>query len=290
MQVSGFTFIRNAQLYDYPVVEAITSILPMCNELVVAVGNSQDETRALIEGINSPKIKIIDTVWDDTLRQGGQVLAIETNKALQAVNPTAHWAFYIQADEILHESSIPALQQALERYKDDKSVEGLLFDYKHFYGSYDYVAQSRRWYRHEVRVVRPWPTVTSYKDAQGFRIDNRKLKVKPSGGLIHHYGWVKPPQQQQAKQKAFHSLWHNDDKVQQMIGTADSFDYKLIDELQRYTGQHPAVMQERINHVNWQFNYDPTQALQPKLKYRIANAIERLTGQRIGEYKNYTLV
>ena len=40
MRVSGFTFIRNAIHYDYPIVEAIHSILPLCDEVVVAVGNS----------------------------------------------------------------------------------------------------------------------------------------------------------------------------------------------------------------------------------------------------------
>ena len=81
MKVSGFTFIRNAIKYDYPIVEAIKSILPICDEFIIAIGNSEDETLQLIKNINSPKIKIIETVWDDSLRHGGQVLAIETNKA-----------------------------------------------------------------------------------------------------------------------------------------------------------------------------------------------------------------
>ncbi|MBM3912615.1 MAG: glycosyltransferase family 2 protein, partial [Sphingomonadales bacterium] len=44
MKVSGFTFIRNAVLLDYPILEAIRSILPLCDEIVVAVGKSEDET------------------------------------------------------------------------------------------------------------------------------------------------------------------------------------------------------------------------------------------------------
>jgi len=53
MKVSGFTFVRNAIRYDYPVVEAIQSILPLCTELVVAVGNSDDDTLQLIR--SSPR-------------------------------------------------------------------------------------------------------------------------------------------------------------------------------------------------------------------------------------------
>lgn len=51
MKVAGFTFIRNAVQFDYPVIEAITSVLPLCDEFVVAVGQSDDDTLALIEGI-----------------------------------------------------------------------------------------------------------------------------------------------------------------------------------------------------------------------------------------------
>ena len=60
MKVAGFTIIRNAIKFDYPVVEAITSILPICDEFVVAVGNSDDETLQLIKQIDSPKIKIFE--------------------------------------------------------------------------------------------------------------------------------------------------------------------------------------------------------------------------------------
>src|SRR5882762_1078079 len=119
MKVSGFTIIRNAEKYDYPVVEAISSILPLCDEMVVAVGNSSDNTLELIRNINSPKIKIIETVWNDSLREGGRTFALETDKALQGIAPDSDWAFYIQADEAVHEKYFPAIQSAMEKYKDD---------------------------------------------------------------------------------------------------------------------------------------------------------------------------
>ena len=290
MYISGFTFIRNAIKYDYPIVEAIASILPLCDEVVVAVGNSEDGTRQLIENIGSPKIRIIDTVWDDSLREGGKVLADETQKAYNAINPQADWCFYIQGDEVLHEDSIASVKQAMLKYKDDSKVEGLLFDYIHFYGSYDYVGGSRRWYRREVRVVRKRQGIQSYRDAQGFRIDNRKLNVKHCGGVIHHYGWVKPPDKQQAKQHAFHRLWHGDEWLQQNVGNANEFDYSQIDTLVHFKGTHPTVMQPRIANTNWHFTYDPTKGIKTPFKYRLTGLIERLTGRRIGEYKNYTLL
>ncbi|MDR3133642.1 MAG: hypothetical protein LBU42_06420 [Prevotellaceae bacterium] len=289
MKVSGFTFIRNAQKFDYPIIEAIGSILPLCDEMIVCAGNSDDGTRKMIEAIPSEKVKIIDSVWDDTLREGGCVLAQETDKAFAAVAPDADWAFYIQGDEVLHEKYIPIVRQAMERYKDDKEVEGLLFKYLHFYGSYDYVGDSRTWYRHEIRVVRNNKAIRSYRDAQGFRIDGRKLRVKKIDAFIYHYGWVKPPKCQQAKAKTFHSMWHDDTWIERHIPDVDEFDYSKIDSLKLFEGVHPQVMQERISRMNWRFTFDVTQKKFP-LKDRCLHWLEQLTGRRWFEYKNYRII
>ncbi|MEO8150946.1 MAG: glycosyltransferase family 2 protein [Bacteroidia bacterium] len=289
MFISGFTFIRNAIKYDYPIVEAITSILPVCDEVVVAVGNSEDGTRVLIESIPSDKIEIIDTVWDDSLREGGAVLAVETDKAFAAINPKADWAFYIQGDEVVHEKYLPAIKDAMLKYKDDKRVQGLLFKYLHFYGSYDYVGDSRRWYRHEVRIVRNDKAITSFKDAQGFKYNGNLPRVREIDAYMYHYGWVRPPEYQQAKQRDFHKLWHDDKFVEQRFSDASAFDYSQIDSLALFTGTHPAVMQPRINRINWKFEFDPTHK-KLSLKSKFSAAMEKYFGWRPGEYRNYRKV
>ncbi len=289
MKVSGFTFIRNAVKYDYPVVEAITSILPLCDEFVVAVGNSEDSTRELIEGIGSEKIKILDTVWDDNLREGGRVLAVETDKAFDALSADSDWAFYIQGDEVLHEQYQEPVRQAMQQWKDHPEVEGLLLNYLHFYGSYDFVGDSRRWYRREVRIVRNDKSIRSYRDAQGFRKGDRSLNVKPVEATMFHYGWVKPPEAQQAKQENFNKLWHDDEWVEKNVPKTDGFDYTKIDSLTRFTGTHPNVMRSRISRQNWQFSFDPTLKRLP-FKSRLLHSIENLTGWRIGEYRNYKTI
>ncbi len=169
VKIAGFTFIRNALLYDYPVVEAITSILPLCDYFVVAVGKSDDDTLDLVRGIGDPKIHVIETVWDDRLREGGRVLAEETNKAFDAIPPDYDWCFYIQGDECVHEDDLPAIRSGMEQWLNDPETQGLLLHYRHFYGSYDYVGVSRRWYRREVRIIRNDKHIRSYRDAQGFR-------------------------------------------------------------------------------------------------------------------------
>ena len=289
MKVSGFTIIRNAITYDYPIVEAITSILPLCDEVIVALGNSDDDTADLINGINSSKIKIINTIWDDSLREGGRVLAVETDKALAAISTDSDWAFYIQGDEVIHEDFLPLIREAMEQWKDDKRVEGLLFNYLHFYGSYDYVGDSRRWYRREVRIIRNIPGMQSFRDAQGFRINGKLLYVKPVNSTIYHYGWVKPPEVQQLKQKNFNRLWHLDEWVDQHIGDASEYYYSQGGRLKLFDGVHPKVMKERIKRQSWKFTYNPLKVQQP-LKEKILDAIESQCGWRIGEYKNYIII
>ena len=290
MKVAGFTIIRNAIKFDYPVVEAITSILPICDEFIVAVGNSEDETLQLIKSINSPKIKIIETVWDDSLRQGGQVLAIETNKAFDAISKDVDWCFYIQSDECVHEKHLASIKEAMQKYKDDKQVEGLLFNYVHFYGTYNYVGNSRRWYRKEIRIIKNDKSIRSYKDAQGFRkTDNSKLNVKPISAEIYHYGWVKPPKAQQAKQEHFHKMWHDDEWMKKNIAPVEEFDYSQIDSLEEFIGTHPQVFQARVKAADWNFKFDQSQ-IKLSAKDKFLLFIEKTTGWKVGEYKNYKVV
>jgi len=289
MKVSGFTFVRNAIKYDYPVVESISSILPVCDEMIVAVGNSEDGTRDLVLSIGDPKIRIIDTTWDDSLREGGKVLALETNKAFDAISPESTWAFYIQADEVVHEDYLPEIMAAMNRWKSDPKVEGLVFNYTHFWGSYQYIGNSRRWYRREVRVVRNDKHIRSYLDAQGFRKDGKKLVVAPVNAFVYHYGWVKPPRAQQAKQVTFNRYWHSDRWIEKTIPKSESFDYSGIDFMLPFTASHPRVMKERIESVNWEFTPDLSKR-RYSFKSAILHFIEKCTGWRVGEYRNYKIV
>lgn len=288
MKVSGFTFIKNAVQFDYPVTEAIRSILPLCDEMIVAVGDSGDHTRDLIMAIGSGKIRIIDTVWDGTLREGGAVLADETNKAFRAISGSADWCFYIQADEVLHECYHDTVRAAMLRWKDSPEIDGLLFRYKHFYGSFDYTAGSSKWYRNEIRIIRHNPDIYSYRDAQGFRKGNaKKLKVKEIDACIYHYGWVRPPEKMMDKTRNFGHYWGGDSYTEEVERTyTGDFDYSQIDVLEKFTGTHPAVMQERIDRMNWKFKFDLSYNRR-SLKDRLKNIIEKITGNRIFEYRNY---
>lgn len=289
MKISGFTIIRNAMINDYPVVEAIRSILPVVDEMIVSVGKSEDETLALIERINSPKIRIIHSIWDPANFTGGKVLAIETDKAFAHISPDADWAFYIQADEVVHEQYHATIREAASTYLDDPHVEGLLFNYRHFYGTYDYTGDSRKWYRREIRMIRNDKRIHSYKDAQGFRKDGRPLNVKHIDAYIYHYGWVKSPAQMRIKHLNLGELWQESLAGKEGLRAQEVFPFEQFDSLVRFEGTHPAVMQQRIAEKNWQIDLDISKK-QFSLKNKLLYWIERKTGKRLFEYRNYKII
>lgn len=287
MKVCGFTIVRNAIKFDYPVIESIMSVLPVCDKFIVCLGNSEDTTREAIEALKDPKIEIIDSVWDDSLREGGAVLAVETNKAFDAISDDYDWAFYIQADEVVHEKYHDEIRNSMQKYLGDTTVDGLLFHFQHFYGNFKYVGDSRKWYRREIRIIRNNKNIRSYKDAQGFRISgSNKLRAKLIDAYVYHYGWVKNPYFIKEKQKDFNRYWHSDEWIKKVVAENQFFDFSDVDSLTLFKGSHPKVMLNRIAKRDWDFEFDISKK-KFNLRLNILHFIEKLTGIRVFEYKNY---
>ena len=289
MKVSGFTFIRNAIKYDFPVVESIRSILPICDDFYVAVGDSEDDTLELIQSID-PKIKIQETYWDDELLEGGRVFAAETRKAFEMIPDDSDWCFCIQADEALHEQYYNTVLEAMDKWKDSPEVDGLLFNYLHFYGSYDYLNPSPNWYRREIRIIKNDPSIYPYRDSQGFRKgNNQKLNVKLLDAWMYHYSMVKDPRFQQKKRNYALKSFYKEIPEDQYQTQEDVFDYHLVDILKRFEGTHPQVLQERIEKVDWHFNPDIS-INRLSLKNRFRLWMLRHFNYMPWEYRNYKII
>jgi glycosyltransferase involved in cell wall biosynthesis len=291
MKVSGFSFVRDAVRLDYPIVEAITSILPICDEFWVAVGRSNDGTAEAIRGIGDPKIGIIENDWDPQYFIHGAINAQQTNLALSRCS--GDWCFYVQADEVVHENYLPIIRATMERCLPHPQVEGLLFDYVHFWGSYQTYQKAHGWYRREVRVIRNGLGISSWKSAQGFRRHGQKIKVVPSGAAIYHYGWVRHPRLMKRKQVALDSLHHDDQWVNRRHPDKEvPFRYGSLKHLARFRGTHPGVMHDRIARKDWEVKENPdVKHRHNKLGNRLLSFIEnRIVHTVIGEYKNYILI
>jgi hypothetical protein len=287
VKLSGFTIVRNAIKLDFPLEASIRSILPLCEEVIVNVGRSDDDTLALVRSIGDPKVRILETEWDMTIKN--KVLGDETLRAMRACRHP--WGIYIQADEVLHERGAAELVQAIARHDGDHRVEGLLVKYVHFYGDMDTVAVNRRWYRREVRAVRLDPAldIRPYEGAQGFRVGatHRRIRARLTDAEMFHYGWARPARALRAKREASAVIypWSREREARKPL-------LPWFPGLKRFSGTHPSAARAWVE----ERRYDAERRVESAhfrpafLRFYLSDAIERLTGARVFEFRNYTLV
>lgn len=300
MKVSGFSYVRNGFTYDYPFIESIRSVLPLCDEFIMVIGDSNDGTREAVVALNDPKIRIVDTIWDESSRKGGYIFSQQANAGLD--HCTGDWCFHIQADEVIHEKDYDHIRQMMTKYLNDPKVEGLLIHFKNFFGDFKHYAPTRRYHNKEIRIVKNDRHVRSYKDSQGFRKfvepenylteKGTKLHVKQMDATLFHYSYVKHPKTQVKKRLEFSKRWLPSDSPLEEYAkkNVNGYDYSSeIDLLKEFKGTHPSVMQDRIRKADWTFNYDPTKnnmTFVEKLLY----LVQITTGKQLFAYKNYKLV
>lgn len=285
MKVSGFAFVRNGVKYNYPFEESIKSVLPLVDEMIVNVPSSEDDTYERVLNIKDPKIKVFQSEWDDSDKEkvkNGKIIALHTNLALEKCS--GDWCFYIQVDELIHEDDYKEIRSAMERYLNS-DVDGLLFNYLHFYGSYNCIATSKGWYRREVRIIKNNKGIKSYKDAQGFRYsDDSKLKVAHIKARIFHYGWVRPIENMRTKMLETQKYWTGNKKDEE--NKKMQYQSNLYG-LKKYKGNHPLVMKDKVKSINWDFNFKSKISSYRDFRYFLSDIFERLTGIRLFEYKGY---
>lgn len=311
MKISGFTMVRNATGLYYPVRASIESILPICSEFVVALGKGgdNDSTEKEVRSIQSDKIRIIHTEWDIEKYPHGTVYAHQTDVAKS--HCSGDWLFYIQSDEVVHEKYLPEIKEKCESLLNNKRIEGLLFDFKHFWGDYNHYIISHAWYPREIRIIRNLPDIHSWRDAQSFRRIPRfdgisyrqkkgtyKLNVAHVDACIFHYGWVRPPRLMQRKRRTFSTIYRGRFSAQREFKEEQElFDYGDLSKLAEYRESHPRVLASWIAKFDWQDQLSPNRSVirkhkHEKLKYRFLTFLEQtfFNGKLIGGFKNYKLL
>lgn len=285
MKVSGFTFIRNGNLLNYPFVQSIQSALPVCDEFVVAVGASDDDTLQALQSINDPKLRIIQTTWNEKMADRGFVYGQQ--KMIAQYNCTGDWAFYLEGDELLHEAELDTLRAAMQRHLDNPEVEALAFDYYHFYGSPEWLAAA--WYRQAPRIIRNSIRsiapdglffVVLYKNKKG-----RYPRAALTGTHIYHYGAVRSVASMNEKNRRIAKYWGWQPTV---------FSYDQIDphELVKFAGTHPAVIQPWLasdaaeHHFTPNPNHIPTAR---QKRHRLRMRLEKILGMDLMK-KHFSLV
>jgi hypothetical protein len=283
--VSGFSIVKNATIYDYPVEVALKSVLPLVEELHVNIGVSDDDTLERVRSIDDSRIRIHETVWPDPVGKETRDLGEETNRVLDYCRHD--WALYIQADEVLHEEDLPAIRRSLARSARRDDVDGLAFDYLHFYGSPSWHITGRGAFRSEIRLVRRSSGAQAFAGAQGFRIDGRLPRAVSSGARVFHYGYVKSQEALTAKQELA-KVWKGED-----ASSAGEWQFIRPAGLRPFRESHPALALAWIEGREWP--YDPSSAAREPLtfkalRYRVSNLVEHATGWRPLEHRSFQLI
>ena len=285
MKVSAFTFIKNGEILGYPFIQSIKSILPIVDEFVINVGSGEDNTLEVIQAINDPKIRIIQSCWNDNMKNRGYVYGQQ--KMVAQFNCTGDWAFYIEGDEIYHENDLDRIFMSMKENLDNPEVEALIFDFYHFYGNANSYLDSPGWYRSEARIIKNSLRTYAPDGLFWLVLDNNKTgrypRAKHTGAKCYHYGWVRSEAQMNLKSKKVQKYWG---------GEGNKIDYSKMDQsiIKEFKGSHPKIIQDWIPNDIELFTVDPSYKLTKKQKkHRIMIIFEKLFGLELSK-KHYKLV
>jgi hypothetical protein len=285
MKVSAFTFIKNGQLLGYPFIQSMKSILPIVDEFIINVGLGEDNTLDEIKKINDPKIRIIQSHWNDNMKDRGFVYGQQ--KMVAQYNCTGDWAFYIEGDEIYHENDLDRIYMSMKEHLNNANVEALVFDFYHFYGNGNSYLDSPGWYRAEARIIKNslrtyapdglfWLVLDSNKNG-------RYPKARHTGAKCYHYGWVRSEHQMNLKSEKVQKYWGGD---------AKKIDYSKMDQsiIREFKGTHPKIIQNWLPNDIELFKVDPSYKLTNKQKkHRIMIFFENFFGLELSK-KHFKLV
>lgn len=284
MKISGFTFLRNAQMLGYPFVPSIRSVLPLVDEFVIALGPCDDDTEKMVREIGDPKIRIIPTTWNERVRNDYSIkgFVYGQQKSIALFNCTGDWAFYLEGDELIHEDDLPKIRAAMEKHLDDERVEALAFDYLHFYGNKNTIAWSPGWYRSEVRIIRNTIPAWGPKGLFFTVLDTQKKARYPraahTGATIHHYGWIRSEEQMNHKIDAVRKFWDSQPAARANFSAVDAA------TLKPFAGTHPKAIQQWLPAAEGLFEADPNYQLTRRdKKHRWMMLLEKHAGLRFNK-------
>jgi len=285
MKVSAFTFIKNGQILGYPFIQSIQSILPIVDEFVINVGESEDDTLTIIQSIKSPKIRIIQSKWNDNMHDRGYVYGQQ--KMIAQFNCTGDWAFYIEGDEVYHEDDLDKIRTSMQAHVDNPEVEALVFDFYHFYGNANSYLDSPGWYRSEARIIKN--SIRSYAPDGLFWLvldsnkNGRYPKAKHTGAHCYHYGWVRSEEQMNLKSEKVQQYWG---------GKPNKIDYSQMDQsiIKEFSDTHPKIAQDWLPKEKGIYQADPSyEPTKKQKKHRLMLNLEKLFGLELSK-KHYKLI
>jgi len=279
MKVSGFTFLRDAEISGYPFIESIESILPIVDEFICVIGKSEDSTREKVEALKNPKIRIVDSKWNESMQDRGFVYGQQ--KMIAQYNCSGDWAFYLEADEVLHEDELPLIHDLMQKHLEAPEVEAFYFNFYHFYGTSDQIGIAG--YRKAPRIIRNTLRTIAPDGLFWVVLDKNKIGRYPraisANANIYHYGHCRKIIKMAEKLKRVGKYWGSDHGSFNGYGDID------LAELRPFEGTHPKVMNEWIE-TKSEKSFKQNPHFKPSrrdIRNRVRFAIERIFNVEISK-------
>lgn len=228
-------------ILDYLIVQSVSSLLPICDEVVICDCDSDDGTKQIINdwATQEPKIKVVDYLWTDPKGDPGWYVTW-VNYAKSNLS-TSH-CILLDADELLHEDS---QREVLDAARDKKV---LICNRHNFWKDAQHLIPDGQCCSRE--VIRVGPTKmfmpSDYPDPRCQEAMDEAVK---SNVQLFHYGFLRERKAFFRKARAVQKIWADDyDKRLEAAekGEGNWMDHDGVvpwkDKLDKFKGTHPEII------------------------------------------------
>lgn len=244
MTLGGVLFCYNAIIHDYCVEEAISSLLEVCDEILILDAGSTDGTTELLTKFVSSKCVVVQLgkeEWEK--RHGREKLSYFQNLAKAML--TTDYYFLLQADEVLSEESFYFIKDAIAMNQEAYFVKRI-----NLWGdcnSFINVPENRQ--PCSTQIIR-LAKINYVSVGDGESIDAPAKEWFIDKIKIFHYGFVRKKEVMKSKiinmQENVFELGYHDPKLDQS-NVFDSTLWFKGDELSPLKDKHPKFITEWIN-------------------------------------------
>lgn len=251
-RLSAFSYLKNGVVFDYPFIESLLSIAPICDQIIVCYASeSTDGSREALEALQAklPQLELYPSkVWQTPGLSQGEVIRLAAEEAEAYCD--GDWLLHLQADEVYLNAEVLSIKNYLDQYHC-LDIDGFFFQVLHFYADYDMVigpqGAKAGWYQETMRLSRAgkakhiqdaWTQLLKEPQSKALRVPIR----------IFHYGHVREKEAMRLKASYMERLYHDlaDDYE---VCAAQAFEYNAVPKelIEPFDAEHPETMLKRIS-------------------------------------------